>query len=514
MPVAIVEKAARFGMADGWRRKGRGRAMLGSSLINTAAGLLSLAAGLGSSIVVARLLGVEGAGTVAYALWIMTVATLVSDLGIPQALLRFPAKGEGDKAGVARALARRFALATGLAAAAILALAAWSRLAANAADAWVWAATAGLFLAYAWSTLALGAGQGLSRFRETSLATAAGCLIQPFAVALGAVLVGPAGAIAGHMLRHLPLALTLRRYVPSGGPKPVPPSVDAYARNTWLSGGLAALLGSRVELAIIGFWFGVAEVGQYATGATMAGMVVQLSFSLAAVLVPLFAAHHDRGDAEALARSYRRSLLGLSLLLAPICFGGAAVAPVLVPALFGADFAPAGDLAMVLVAFAFAQALTTVPYRMMLAQERSRAVLHLSIWEGVGCIALTMAVVPFWGAAGAAWAKGLTAAASALFCLGYCRICLNVPFQPSPLLKTLLAAALCAAAAAAVVAWRPGLGGLAAAIAAGAAVYAVMLRLLSAVPPDERRMIAGWAQARLPAVAAKGISLVLGPAKP
>ena len=77
--------------------------MLGSSLVNTVAGLLSLLAGLASSIVVARLLGVEGAGAVAYALWIMTAATLASDLGIPQALLRFAAQEEGERAGVARA---------------------------------------------------------------------------------------------------------------------------------------------------------------------------------------------------------------------------------------------------------------------------------------------------------------------------------------------------------------------------------------------------------------------------
>ena len=78
--------------------------MLGSSLVNTVAGLLSLLAGLASSIVVARLLAVEGAGAVAYALWIMTAATLASDLGIPQALLRFAAQEEGERAGVARAL--------------------------------------------------------------------------------------------------------------------------------------------------------------------------------------------------------------------------------------------------------------------------------------------------------------------------------------------------------------------------------------------------------------------------
>jgi O-antigen/teichoic acid export membrane protein len=70
------------------------QSMLGSSLLNAAAGLLSLVAGFGSSVIVARLLGVEGAGIVAYALWIMTVATLLSDFGMPQAVLRFIGKDD------------------------------------------------------------------------------------------------------------------------------------------------------------------------------------------------------------------------------------------------------------------------------------------------------------------------------------------------------------------------------------------------------------------------------------
>ena len=51
--------------------------MFGASMMNTAAGLASLIAGFGSSIIVAGVLGVDGSGIVAYALWIMTAATLV-----------------------------------------------------------------------------------------------------------------------------------------------------------------------------------------------------------------------------------------------------------------------------------------------------------------------------------------------------------------------------------------------------------------------------------------------------
>ncbi|WP_148663762.1 oligosaccharide flippase family protein, partial [Agrobacterium pusense] len=237
--------------------------MFGASMMNTAAGLASLIAGFGSSIIVARVLGVNGSGIVAYALWIMTAATLVSDLGLPQALLRFAAKGsDSERIALLRALTRRFALSTGLLATVMAGFAMWRYSTGSPATAWVWMATAGLFLCYAYSTLSLGVAQGLGHFRQTSVNTVAGCLIQPVSVAVGAVFLGPAGAILGQMVRHLPQALGLRRYFAfeaAPADYSVPSAVNTYARNNWMSGGLAALLSSRVELAVIGAYLGVTE---------------------------------------------------------------------------------------------------------------------------------------------------------------------------------------------------------------------------------------------------------------
>ena len=482
--------------------------MLGSSMINAAASLLSLLAGFGSSIIVARLLGVEGAGTVAYALWIMTAGTLLADLGLPQALLRFVGRDGDDGRNLVRVLGRRFSLASAALAAALLGFALFCYARGSIVQAWVWTATTVLYLGYAYSTLALGVEQGLGRFRQASVKTAMGCLVQPFSVALGALLFGPAGAIFGHAFRHLPQLLALRRYVGGGDHerrRPVPAVVRAYARNNWVSGGLTVLLASRIEFAIIGFYFSLSQVGQYATGATMAGMIVQLTFALVAVLVPLFASYHDRGDRPGLIRSYQRSLMGLSLLLAPICLGGGAIAPVLVPALFGEAFRPAGDLAMVLVPFTFAQVLTTVSYRMMLAHERSKAVLYFSLCEGVLCMIALMIAVPLFGPFGAAWVKGLTATVSAVAHLAYCWKSLDVPFRPLPLLKTVAAAILCAAAAATVLIWKPDITGLALAIPAAAVVYILAIVILAAVPEDERHLISDWCDKRLPAFLASRI---------
>lgn len=480
------------------------QSMLGSSLLNAAAGLLSLVAGFGSSVIVARLLGVEGAGIVAYALWIMTVATLLSDFGMPQAVLRFIGQADGAagaRPGLVRTLTRRFVLTTSTLAAFILGYAAWLELSGAGHASLIWIATAALFLSYAYSTMSLGAAQGLARFRESSLNTAIGCLLQPLLVALGALLLGPAGAIFGHAFRHLPQALCLRRYLSpaSEGIEPVTAPMVAYARNSWISGGLTALLGSRVELAIIGLFFNLTAVGHYAIASTMAGMVIQLSYFLVAPLVPLFSHHHDRGDRPALTTAYRRSLLGLALVLAPVCFGGAAISPVLIPVLFGADFTDSVGIAVILLAFIFASAMITVPYRMMLAHERSGTVLRFALWEGVVCIALLFAAVPTFGTVGAAWVKGLTGCVSCLVYFWYCHRRLGVSCDAVALLKVLVAAGACAAAARACIWWMPGLPGMVVGIVAGAIAYALGLALLRAVPAEERRMVAELASARLPA---------------
>lgn len=479
------------------------QSMLSSSLINTAAGLLSLVAGLGSSVLVARLLGVEGAGIVAYALWIMTLATLVFGLGIPNTILRFIARTDGGTdtgGGLVNVLTQRFAFSTGVALLGLAGYAGWLFLQGRSGDALLWIAIAVLFLSYAYSTMSLAAAEGLGRFRESTFYSAVGSLIQPFAVLIGGLLLGPAGAILGHALRHAPQALSLRRYATKAPVTPslVTPPMRRYARNNWLSGGLAEALSSRIELALIGLFFTLSDVGFYSIGLTMSGMVIQVALFLVATLVPYLGHHHDRGDSEALARVFNRSLLGITVVLAPISLGGAAVAPVLIPFLFGAEFEPAISVSVVLLVFCLPQALEYVPARLLLATERSSEALRLSIIRGLVSLILLMLVVPRYGGEGAAWAKGIVSIGTMVFYAIFCHRCLGVAFRFGRLSRVIAAAALCAVSAWVCIVWMPGVGGMLLGVSVGALVYGVGLLALNAIPAEDRAMIADWAAARLP----------------
>ncbi len=78
------------------------RSIMLNSVINAAAGLLLLVSGFCCSVIVARLLGPEANGTVAFALWLTTTGSLVAELGTGVLLLRLlpqlKAKGIDERA--------------------------------------------------------------------------------------------------------------------------------------------------------------------------------------------------------------------------------------------------------------------------------------------------------------------------------------------------------------------------------------------------------------------------------
>ncbi|MEO0977740.1 MAG: oligosaccharide flippase family protein, partial [Pseudomonadota bacterium] len=288
--------------------------MLRMSVINTSAGMLSMLMGFVCSIIVARTLGVEGTGIVAYALWFMSVATVVSDFGMPQATLRFIARDTNAKGGEStlfRSLLRRFVLTTGLMAGGIVLYALWQQSQGNVLGSTAWIATTVLFLSYAYATMAIGAAQGLGQFDRAASMTLIGCIVQPVLVFAGAFVLGPVGAILGHASRHLPQALDIRRYFGDHPPPDhkLPKDVAVYARNNWFSGSIFALFGSRIELAVIGFFFTFTQVGYYSIGLTMSGMVAQFAIFSLAFVIPQFGVLHDQKDDRAIRAAFEGTIM-------------------------------------------------------------------------------------------------------------------------------------------------------------------------------------------------------------
>lgn len=478
---------------------------ISASAFSTLAGLISLLSGFAGSIIVARLLGPHGSGEVAFALFVVTTGALVVGLGVPNVLLRYmqtydrPGNPGG---GLARRLLAPFLLPTVLGAAALSAYGLWLHLSGRPTEhaPSTWVMTGLTMLVFTAAGVTDAASRGLNRFAESTRFVFLGCLLQVPLIAVGGYFYGVAGALAGHVARHLPQALRLRDYV-AHKPDPeatVTPKMKAIGRNSWLSSIIGMMVWTRIELFFLSLYYATSEIGHYAAGLTLAGLVVQLPSQMLGGLTPHFGRHHDNGDVERMRLTYHRIMRWLALLILPICLGGAAIMGELLPLLFGAEFLEAVPMARVLVAFAFLTAFSTVPSLVIAARERSDFFLAASPVAAVLSLAAFALAVPAGAGLGAAWARTLVHGVWLAWLVVFCWRRLSLPLNVRDLLAITLAASACAAAAYGVLLEVGGPGGLVAAVAAGAAVYMLALRLLGAIPQDDVEALTANLPSRLP----------------
>lgn len=491
-----------------WILIGRDKTMAGfisSSAFSTIAGLMSLLSGFISSIIVARLLGPEGTGEVTFALFVVTTGAIVTALGVPNVLLRYiqtydrPGNPGG---GLTRRLAPYFALPTALSVLGLLAYAAWLQASGAKTDHMpsTWVMTAVLFLIYMLAAVTDSVSRGLNRFAETTKYIFFGCLLQIPLIAIGGYFYGVAGALVGHVGRHLPQALRLYQYASR---KPAPEVVITgkmreFGRNSWISSVIGLFIWTRVELFFLGFYFATTEIGHYAAGLTLAGLVVQLPAQMLGAMTPHLGRHHDNGDRPRVRRTYHRIMRWLALLVLPICFGGAAIMGTLLPLLFGEEFREAVPMAQVLLAFACLTAFSGVPSGVIGACERSDFFLRASPVIAILSLAIFAVTVPWGGGLAAAWARAAVHGVWLVWLAVFCWRQLAVPLNLVDLLLIAFAALLCSLSAYAVLVEVGGFGGLMLAVSAGALTYVLALRVLRVIPRDDVEALVSNLPGRMP----------------
>lgn len=233
----------------------------------------------------------------------------------------------------------------------------------------------------------------------------------------------------------------------------------------------------------------MADIGYFAVGMTLAGLVVQLPEQMSAALMPYFGRHHDNDDLSQLQKSYARVFRWVGLFIFPICFGGAAIMPQFLPLLFGQAFVPAVPSATILVGTACITAMTIFPSAMIAARERSDFFLWGSPAMAIIMVVLLALVVPSSGAVGASVVRAFVHTLWLVLLCSYCWSRLSMAPPIWDLIRIGAAAAACAGVAFAIIETRDDLIGLGLAIVAAAVVYLVGLRLVSAIPADDVQVL-------------------------
>lgn len=468
-----------------------------NTLLAASSGVAAALAGFIGSVIAARLLGPAGVGVIAYAGWcVMVAAPIVGLGGIAFVLQRFipnlRAEGKHDEAeDLIGAAARLSTLATIVGSLLLFAWLYWPGRSAMEAPSQAprivlivlvlaWFIGSGLAAVYT------GYLKGEQRFGEFARLSTVSALIRLLVTVLGAWLFGVAGGLAAGMAAYALPASRISRLLrkrPRVG-HDLRRHVMRFGLTSWAVGAIAALVWGpgRAEVVFLEHYAGIGVVGIFAAAATLADMAMQLPGLLLPALLPYLSEQYGLGAHDKVHRLYRVMMGILALVMMPCCIGIAAIAPVLVPLLFGAEFADAVPVAMVLMIAASVIGVGVTPSNLIYSTGKIGL---LPISNGLGLAATIVfgfLVIPHFGLIGAACSRAVAQVLVVAIETWYVTSRLGVAPPYRALGAITLAAVIQGAVAYGLVSWLGGVTSLVLAIPAAVVVYLVALRTIAVLP--------------------------------
>jgi O-antigen/teichoic acid export membrane protein len=261
--------------------------------------------------------------------------------------------------------------------------------------------------------------------------------------------------------------------------------VRRFAAESWGGYLVTAFAWTRMEVLFLELSWGATTVALFAVSVTLANLATQAPLLLTGGLLPHLSRAAATGTGRTPQETYAISVRMLALLVFPACLGAAAIAPSLVPAIYGKDFSDAVPSAMILLCGASITATSSVAFTYLLAMERPRFVFVAGGAAALLVIAVGVTLIPMYGVLAAATARAIIQVGVSVAAILYIWLALKCATPVASLLRLFAAALLCAIAAWACVAVVPGHSGIALAIVAGATVYAAGVRLLRAMPEKD-----------------------------
>lgn len=165
---------------------------------------------------------------------------------------------------------------------------------------------------------------------------------------------------------------------------------------------LAALLIFRADLLVVNLFRGSREAGVYAVASQVAAMLLLLPGVVATLLFPRIASRPDeRGEVTSLVTRH------MAVVMLIICLAAAPAAFIL-PTLYGEGFADSAPLLLILLPGVYLVGLESVLVQHFNAAGLPRAIPLYWVATLIANVALTFALVPRFGARGAAAASTLS----------------------------------------------------------------------------------------------------------
>lgn len=491
-------------MTQGGDEEG-GLATIGSSAVRVFGGRVGkLAIGLLNQIVMARLLGTAGYGSVVIAQLAIGLVSLVATFGIQNGLVRYVPYHDDDPAklrGVVRAGLGVGLLTGGAAGVALFASAPWIatrvfgdesltlllRIAALAVPFGV--------ISHVAAAVAKGAGSTAVRVvvRQTMNPLLRLVLVTTLILAgygaLGATVSVAATLVVGSVvslyfaLRALPVSLR-------GAAVPMRRSLLAYSAPLMITSSIEFLVGNT-DTVLVGYFIGPAAVGVYDIAFQLRQFGMYFFYPVT-FLLPTVVARFDReGNQDAIRRTYQVTTKWLVLVSTPLILLVLAFPAVVIRLTFGGDYVPGAPALRVLMVAVMVTVLLSANGTALVALGHNRVNAAVNAGAVLLNLALNVVLIPRLGIVGAAAASATAfVARDVVYTLALYRLEGVQPFSAALLRPYVASLALAGGGYVAFVRLvEPGpltvaLGGL-----AYLAVYAPTLVVLGAIEPEDERLI-------------------------
>jgi O-antigen/teichoic acid export membrane protein len=171
-----------------------------------------------------------------------------------------------------------------------------------------------------------------------------------------------------------------------------------------------ALLGlgmGSASTVLLGVWGSSAEVGVFAVAFRAAMLITLILFSFNAIIAPKFAALYRQGDIKAIRSTARNSIVLMALVACPVFFLFL-LSPDRIMALFGPQFVGASTVLVVLAAGQFINTSTGSVGLLLTMSGHERVARNNAFFSMAANLALSLILIPRYGALGAAVAFSIS----------------------------------------------------------------------------------------------------------
>jgi O-antigen/teichoic acid export membrane protein len=481
------------------------------------------------SVALARKLGPEQYGSYAFAVWLVGLGALLSNMGISVASTKFVSEyqGAGDQRGllwVIRATLRSRAL---VAVAIAIALVPISMVLVGgdkgSAVRFYPLLISVALVPYALHQAFQGVLKGFQRYDYSASALSVGLLLKA-SIAVALVWLGYGilhllilEAVAWTLAATLGLRF-LRRLARKPFSKQERGLSQESKRNLARYAAIASILllvdfiiNDRSELFFVKLYRPDAEVGYYSLAFAMATYPVQMiPGALGSVLMPAISEQFGRRDDARLAAIYTTSARYLMILAFPLAAGGIVMARPLVIALFGEEYTPMVLPTQILMGAGAAYAISLSTSSVIWGTNRPLFFLLMSAFTVPVNLAACNVLIPLYGMKGAALAQWGTAA-SLPITVWYVSSRLKVSWPYRDTARIVVACVMMAVGVTFLKGYLEGAGFIPVVILLGAAFYFGLLFMLRALRGQDLELIGAlWSRGGLPGWLGRPLRLLRG----